>query len=230
MAPRLGIVCGLALERDLLRRSGVVDDRTVACRVANGGAAAAAAQQLLDDGCGALISFGLSGGLHPRLPPGCLVLADGVRLPDGRCIATDAAWRRRLQARLLPPLDCASGLLAGSDDVLITPAAKADCHRRTGALAVDMESAGVAQVAQAGQAPFLAVRCIADPAGRSLPVWLAATVRADGSTPIAAVLAGLLRHPVDLPALLLLARDSRAAVRSLSRVVQLGRPLFQLDG
>jgi hopanoid-associated phosphorylase len=230
VAPRLGIVCGLALERDLLRRAGVVDDGTVACRVANGGAAATVAPQLLDEGCAGLISFGLSGGLHPRLPPGCLLLAEGVHLPDGRILATDPRWRSRLQARLLPQLDCASGLLAGSADALTTPAAKADCHRRTSALALDMESAGVALAAAARQRPFLVVRAIADPAGRDLPAWLTATVRADGTTPIAAVLAGLLRRPLDLPALVALARDSRAASRSLSRVALLAGPLFQFDG
>jgi hopanoid-associated phosphorylase len=230
MAPRLGIVCGLALERDLLERAGVLSGSGTDCRVAPGQAAAAAAQQLLDAGCAGLLSFGLSGGLRPELPPGCVILAEGVWLPDGRTVAADPRWRNRLLARLIPEIDCAGGLLAGEADALMTPAAKAACHRRTGALAVDMESAGVAQVAQARQAPFLVVRCIADPAGRALPSWLPETVRSDGTTPMAAVLAGLLRHPGDLPALLALARDSRAAARSLSRVALLGRSLFEFDG
>ena len=59
------------------------------------------------------------------------------------------------------------------------------------------------------------MRAVSDPACRALPKVAAGALDADGRPRIASVLAGVLRSPADLPALVSAARDSRAALAAL---------------
>jgi adenosylhomocysteine nucleosidase len=97
---------------------------------------------------------------------------------------------------------------------------KARLFAATGAAVVDMESGAVAAVATAAGLPFAVLRVVCDPAGRDLPP--AALVALDGDGAIAAlgVLASLLRHPGQIPALLRLARDAAAARTGLRALVR----------
>jgi nucleoside phosphorylase len=112
------------------------------------------------------------------------------------------------------PLAAAS-LVAGSDALVLDPAAKAALGRRTGAAAVDMESHRLATVAAEAGLPCFVVRAVSDPAGRALPALAATALDAAGRPRIGAVLAGLARRPGDLAALIRAARDSRAALATL---------------
>jgi len=185
----------------------------------------AVAESLVAGGARRLVSFGLAGGLAPALPPGTLVLATGVADPDGICWPVAAAWRNRMAARLrgtgvgtgpvVRDRDIVEGLIAGADQPIATVAEKAALQSGTGALAVDMESHAVGQVAAVAGLPFLVVRAIADPAGRALPAVALAGLGPDGRQRPLAVLAGLLRRPRNFAALLRLAADSRAAHATL---------------
>lgn len=107
-------------------------------------------------------------------------------------------------------------LLAGSDTVLLAPAAKSALRGRTGAIAVDMESHRVAASARRARLPVAAVRTVSDPAERRLPALVANALDAAGRTRRAAVLAGLARRPWDLLPLVAAGRDSRAALAALA--------------
>lgn len=107
-------------------------------------------------------------------------------------------------------------LLAGSDSVLLTSAAKSALRSRTGALAVDMESHRVAASARRARLPVAALRAVSDAAGRRLPALVAHALDAAGRPRRAAVLAGIIRRPWDLPALIAARRDSRAALAALA--------------
>jgi hypothetical protein len=80
-----------------------------------------------------------------------------------------------------------------------------------------MESHLVAEVAARRALPFLAIRVIADPASRALPQLVLNASRPDGSVRVGGVILELVRRPGDLAALWTLARDYRAAMRSLGR-------------
>ena len=77
----IGVVVGMAAEARIVRR--------LEWRVAIGGGSAAgaheAARRLIEDGCDALVSFGLAAGLDPALRPGALIVPSLVVVSgDGR--------------------------------------------------------------------------------------------------------------------------------------------------
>ncbi|MEX1204149.1 MAG: hypothetical protein WEB85_02750 [Dongiaceae bacterium] len=213
---RIGIVTGLAAEAAWARRAAG-PAALVACA---GGDAARAAARLIEAGAGALLSFGLAGGLDPSLPSGYLVVAECV-IAGGRRIAVDAAWRERVAAepRLGPRVVAA---LAGSDRPVLSVAAKRALFAATGAAAVDMESHAVAAAAAAAGVPFLALRAIADPAGRAVPAAALAGLDAEGRVRAGAILAELMRAPGLIPAFAALALDAARARAALRRAVALG--------
>jgi adenosylhomocysteine nucleosidase len=116
--------------------------------------------------------------------------------------------------------------IAGVDAPLADAIGKHTLFAASGSVAVDMESAIVARAAQRHDLPFAILRVIADPAHRTLPSSALVAMRADGEVDLAAVLGALVRSPLELPALVRLALDSRAAFSALVRVRALLGPDF----
>lgn len=191
-----------------------------------------AAARLVAAGPRVLLSWGIAGGLAPTPCPGTLVLSDGVVGPGGRPFAFDPSLLATCRAALpgvavrgeaLP--DAAGGmagaqLLAGVDAVQFTPVAKMALRRRTGAVAVDMESHALAEAARGAGIPCIALRAVSDPAHRRLPMLAASALDADGRPALRAVLRGIARRPWDLPALIAAGRDSRAALAALTEAAE----------
>jgi hopanoid-associated phosphorylase len=204
----VGIVTGMRAEAAIARRC----TRLV---VATGGRPSAAdtkAEELVARGAAALVSFGIAGGLAPDLPTGAVVVATAVVVRNAT-IATDAAWCARLLAGFP---DAVRGVVLGGDRIIGRATQKAELHQRTGALAVDLESGGVARVAAEAKLPFVVVRTIADPAARDLPPAALVGLDRRGGVALAAVLGSLWREPGQLPKLLAAARDTRAALAALA--------------
>ena len=215
-AQRLGVLCGLVAEADILRHAAPAESQPlIAITAARPDRALACAERLVAQGATGIVSFGLAGGLDPALAPGALLLPQRVIGPDGAVYQTDPKWRRSLEA--MTGAEGASTLL-GSDTVLATPADKARLFRASGAAAVDMESHVAAAVAAAAKLPFLAVRAVADPAGRAIPRAAMAGLDAEGRTLVLPVILALTKRPGELPGLLRLAADSRAGFATLRRV------------
>lgn len=215
---RAGVVAALAAEAralaplrshgTLVRVSGVGPER-----------AAVAARELLARGASALVGWGVAGGLDPELAPGDVVVAAGVVSPGGATWSTDAPWGERVTRRLSGELSVRRGTVLGSPRAILGADEKHELFRRTGAVAVDMESAAVAAVAAEAGVPFLVVRAISDPAALTVPGWVGAGL-ADGEVRPVAVALSLLGHPWRVPATLRLWSAYRAACRSLLRVAR----------
>ena len=221
---RPGVITGLLSEAECLTE--LPADRRPAVKCAGVGAERArnAARALLSEGCDGLVSFGVAGGLDPALVPGSIVIADGVRAPDGGRIPTDTPWADGLAKVLGGRVAVTRAPVAGSDTVLASAAGKRELRGSTGAAAVDMESHAVGEVAAAAGIRFLAVRAIADPAARAIPPWVLKGVAEDGGLRPAAVIAPLLARPWMVWALIGLARENGKALGSLRRVAALGGP------
>ncbi len=183
--------------------------------------AAAAAQALADAGAAALMSFGLAGGLDPSLQAGSVVVPHEVISCDSVRYRTTEAWREPLCVAFAVERPVAAGALLTSPVSIAAVADKAAAFRETGAIAVDMESSGVARVAAARNLPFIAVRVIVDTAADALPRAVAAAGRA-GHLNIPRLVGGLILAPQDLFALIGLARRYRAATRSLAGMARAG--------
>ena len=210
---RLGLVAGLKSEARALASAS---PWPVAVAGGSAARAEAMARALAEAGATALLSVGIAGALAPGLHPGTLVVGDAVIGPDGLAMPVDAA----LLATLGLPEQVAivRGSIAGSDTMVTSAAAKQELARRSGALAVDMESHGVARAARELGLPFAVLRAIADPAERAVPPSAAVGMDAEGNTRPLAVMLALLKRPGDLPGLIALGRDAAKATATLKRL------------
>ncbi|MHB8474877.1 MAG: phosphorylase family protein [Steroidobacteraceae bacterium] len=223
----MGVVTALmaearALGKSVRRPDGLAslgDGTLLAVGGMGGEPAARAARRLVDAGVAGLLSFGFAGGLDPSLSAGTVVCPTEIISGSGARIATSADWRERLRVATAAPRPLVGGTLLTCSAPIDSVAGKAVAFRDTGAVAVDMESLSVAQVAAAYGLPFIAVRVIVDTAADRLPQAVLAANRA-GSLSVGRLLGGLARAPSELPALIRLAQRYRAAARALTAVAR----------
>jgi adenosylhomocysteine nucleosidase len=227
----LGIVVALAAESRPLgaaRRRGpgpttLADGTLLALSGIGPVSAAEGARRLVQSGARALISWGVAGGLDPKLAAGTLVLPEAVISPEGRLLPTAQAWRERVQAALAVRHAVCGGKLLTCREPLGSTAAKARAFHETSAVAVDMESSAVAEVAASQRLPFIAVRAIVDTAHDVVPrAALMAAGAGSVSLRVGRLLSALAGAPSELPALVRLAGQYRAARRTLSAVARSG--------
>jgi adenosylhomocysteine nucleosidase len=186
-----------------------------------GARAAIAARSLADAGAVRLLSFGMAGGLDPRLSAGTVVVPTEVISSSGTRFATSAQWREQLCLGIAQRRTSVGGVLLSSATAVDAVADKAALFHETGAVAVDMESLGVAEVAAARGLPFMAVRVIVDTAGDVLPCAVVAASRA-GQVSMRRLIGGIALAPLEMFAIIRLAQRYRAARRSLSAVASAG--------
>jgi hopanoid-associated phosphorylase len=201
-------VTGLQRERRILAGPGVEV-------VAGGGDHArleATLERLAPDARG-IISIGIAGALAPGLRPGRWVVATAVH-DRGSVLPTDPDWTDRVASRL-PGAE--RGPLLGIDTVAATAAHKAELHRASAAIAVDMESHVAGCVARRHRRPFVAARVISDAAHRTLPPAACVGMKSDGSVDLPAVLWSLVAAPWQLPALIRTGLEAETAFRALLR-------------
>lgn len=202
------VVVGMAFEARIASRLGV----PVICG-GDGRHLEASLARTMAAGCGALISFGVAGGLVPGLRPGTCIIASSI-LDHDEERPTDARWAQRLM-RLMP--GAVQGSILGVREPIALSAEKSALHRETGALAVDMESHVVARAAAQHGVPIAAIRVVVDPVERTIPRSALAGARSDGTIDPLAVIRSLVRHPRDLLGLIRMSLDTRAARATLVR-------------
>jgi hopanoid-associated phosphorylase len=197
---------GLAFEARIAQRG----DGVVTC-VGRGAALADRLAAAAGQGCRGIVSFGIAGGLDPRLRPGTVVVASAIVHATGSW-RTDEAWIAYLLARLG---SATRAPILGVDQPVVDAAEKAAWFHRAGAAAVDMESHIAAAAAEKMGLPFAALRIIADPAKRAVPDSALAGMRPDGTTDAVAAFRALSRRPSETVSLARLARDTWDARRRL---------------
>jgi hypothetical protein len=170
----------------------------------------------------ALLVTGLAGGCGPELRPGDVVVGDPVAIA-GKALGGDGGdpdlCRRAVRALDAARLRYRIGRLLTVDEVVTSPAAKAEWWRSAGVLAVDMESAHVLAWARCAGIPALAVRAVADGPDDEVPGELFTLVGPDGRMR-ARDAVRLLGRPTLLGAAWRLGRRSRRALGSLARFVR----------
>jgi adenosylhomocysteine nucleosidase len=191
-----------------------------------------AAHELVAAGAQALLSWGVAGALDPALGAGAVLLpAEVLRLTGAAASAppqrypTSRAWRERVAAALQLHVPVSAGALLTSALPVAEAPLKARLFQDTGAVAVDMESAAVAQVAAEHQLPFITLRVIVDNASVNLPASVTRMIDPAHAGRTSLWRAWTLASaPQDWGALLQLARASRLAQRALSDCARHGNP------
>jgi adenosylhomocysteine nucleosidase len=223
---RLGIVTALAPETAIAKRAAAAVPEAFPrpmIRLSGPGLdrARRTSEVLVTEGAEALMCFGMAAGLDPALRAGDIVVADRIVGPEGEPYTSDARWRDRLLRAGRQRIEMRTGGIASAARPITGPEEKARLFGELGAIALDMESAGVAAVARGAGLPFLAVRAIADAASRRVPTAAVRAMDSDGRVRPAAAIGTLIAHPGEIGDFLKLARDGRAALRALRRVALL---------
>jgi adenosylhomocysteine nucleosidase len=157
----------------------------------------------------AVLSVGFCGALAPDLAIADIVVGTTI-LAGGRAFAAQSPTASRPH-RLGP--------VCSLDHVAPTAAEKSDLAS-TGAIAVEMEAAGVAERAQALGLPFFCIKAVTDLAGETMANDFNAALRSDGRFDTIKILASSLRHPwVRLPELFRLRTRCVRAARSLGEFI-----------
>jgi adenosylhomocysteine nucleosidase len=201
---KIGFVVGLTAEMALFKGTPLLGG-------VGGGTpegAADVSQLLIGEGAEALVSFGLAGGLNPKLAPGAVLVPSRViEAPNTyECDAALVGWLG----------GATTSAMLGGKSIAVTATEKASLFAASGADAIDLESGAVARVALAHGMPFAVLRAVADPAGRTLPPAALIALNPSGQIGVLRVLASVLRNPGQIPALLALAKDAAAARRALA--------------
>lgn len=204
---QIGIVVGLASEARLARKLSP----NVLCSGGRPDVAARQALELINSGVTTLMSFGIAGALSPKLRPGSRIVATNIvtDFDDYPAISTSAKL-----------IKGHAGTIYGGWNIVATPEEKAEIFARTGALAVDMESAPLAKVALEHGVPFVALRTIADPANHGLPPAALLPLSETGQPRLLAVFWSVLKQPGQIPSLIRTARETGKALKSLRRAVR----------
>jgi adenosylhomocysteine nucleosidase len=134
-----------------------------------------------------LITSGFAGGLDPALKVGDLVVARNF---------SDAQLLSKIS-----PQKIAAGVLTTQPQVAQTPADKVALAAQTGATAVDMETAIIAELCAQRGIPMLSLRGISDAAGDELPFAFSVWFDVETQKPrVGALLWELATHPAKIPA------------------------------
>lgn len=227
---KLGIITGLEIEAAIIHQAAAGLDQDQQPLVLSGFGpenAAKAARALAARGATALISFGFAGGLDPTLKVADLILAELVVGEGGATLSPDPDWQAAA-SRLFAELNVIPVPLFSGRAVIAKPEDKTQLYQETGAVAVDMESFAVGDVAGELGLKFLVLRAILDPADQIIPESALAGYSKDGTLSKKDIASALMARPQDMPAMIQLGIDNRKAQQTLGSVARLGLPLFGL--
>jgi adenosylhomocysteine nucleosidase len=217
---------GCSVVRGTLGRVQVVVARTGEGSVAAARGAAAVLGEVYAE---RLLVVGVSGGLSESLEPGALVVGRSVIRIGGTSQAPDEDW---LAAATKVGDACSADLLTASE-ILCTPSAKSEALAGLnveGPVAVDLETASYAEVAESRNVPWLAVRAISDGAREELPLDFNRFRDEEGRIDRAKVMFYTMRHPAIVPAMLgMQRRVSHCAERLAEFAEKLLNPSSEVD-
>lgn len=169
-----------------------------------------------------LISSGFAGGLDPGLHVGDIVFAENF---------SDPALIEKM--RVVKPAEARAffGALTTQPLAAETVADKSRLFRETGALAVDMETAGIRALCEKSGVRMLSVRAISDTASQRLPVPFPAWFDENNQTPrIGGLLWFLARHPGTVTEFTRFARGTFRARRTLGACLVQVIEALELEG
>jgi Phosphorylase superfamily len=168
-------------------------------------------------GARGIISFGVCGGLDPKLRPGKVVIASSVLAGKDEAYPSDILWAKEL-LRMIPGAGYSP--IAGVASPMKSFEERQDFHATTGAVAADMESQIVARIAAEFKIPFAACRVVLNPAHRILPRAALIKIGPAGRPRLRKIGGSVVKDPRQLPKLSRLAIDAVIAVRALRRAKQ----------
>lgn len=196
----------------------ISDDLMVAYSGTGSFNAKKAAELLISRGSRQLLSWGCAAALDPSLKSGDLTIPECLLTERMQKLPAASNWHHHVINTLSPHFEILTRCLAESRQIVTTSKGKSHLYKSTGCLAVDMESAAIAEVSDHAKIPFLAIRSIADSAQMSLPDTIAYSLNEHGEIELKKLLGFLTFHPYEIPALIKLGMDFNKARNKLKSV------------
>lgn len=157
-----------------------------------------------------VLSCGFSGALLPEMHLGEIVMANSIIDQHGQEL------RQTLNAESNPSSGLYVGRILTADKMARTIQEKHQLAEQHKAIAVDMESLAVAQIARDRQKNFMAVRVISDDMSADLPPEVLSVVGATGAIRFGAVLGSLVKRPESAKEMWHLRGNAKIAAESLA--------------
>ncbi len=136
-----------------------------------------------------ILSAGFSGALDPKMKVGNIVVADVVCDVHGQELVQNSNMPANPDAGLFV------GRILNTDEIVRTVEEKQRLAHEHGAIAVDMESLAVAQVAAETHTKYLAVRVISDDMSADLPPEVLSVLGATGTYRVGAAVGAVWKRP-----------------------------------
>jgi adenosylhomocysteine nucleosidase len=153
----------------------------------------------------AVVSTGYCGGLDPALQLGEIMIAEAV---------LDAATQEQFPCGTVEGVP-ARGLVLSQDRIALDAVEKARLFRESGAVAVEMEAAGVAARSKRAGLPFYCIKVISDTATESFALDLNRMRTTEGRVARGKIIMHALARPNLVPGLFRLKRRTEEAARVL---------------
>jgi adenosylhomocysteine nucleosidase len=222
--PVLTILTALAAERKILAGKGAAKERKIEIIQCGMGSTAVLKAASRMEAPTIIGSIGVSGGLAPALASGTVILGDTIFNSCGQPSSLQATYKP--DAEIIDFLastmdgqgiDYQRGSLLCASRPLLSAQDKAAAYLETGALAVDMESAGAAGAARYFGVPFFCLRVVCDPADRTLNQQLLVGVDDRGNSRLLRLLGVICRRPSLVKGLFTMAGDFSRAASSMGQ-------------
>jgi adenosylhomocysteine nucleosidase len=161
------------------------------------------------------IASGFAGALKPEHAIGSILVADAVQqIGKSKTIQSS----RQLVYAARSDGAFRSKMFLTSDSVIRTAEEKAKLAPF--ADAVDMESFTILSTAHDHKISAVAIRVVSDTSKRDMPAFLDTLVDDMGRVKIGGLVRKVVRHPIQLPALVRLGRDSKTAAEALAHFLE----------
>ncbi len=181
-------------------------------------AASNAAKKCLNASVDALISWGVAGATESTLNSGDLILAESI-IGQDKTYLTSTEWNNKLLTYFQADKNSMiSGDIASSKEICASTSDKDALLNKTGAIAVDMESAAIAEIAMNHNLDFLVIRAIADRANASIPEAVLKCTDNLGNPKIIKFILSCVIKPAQIREIATLAKSYKMALNSLSNI------------
>ncbi len=177
-----------------------------------------ATKKLIELNVDGLISWGIAGGICKSIHSGDLILAKAVTNQE-KSYKTSNKWCRKIENYFHNSLcKILSGDIVSTKKICATSIEKTKLFKETGALAIDMESFAMAEIAETNNLDFIIIRAIADDANLNLPEAVIENIDNFGRLKIVKFIISCLLRPTQINKIILLAKNYRKALKSLKNI------------
>lgn len=167
----------------------------------------------------ALISWGVAGAIDKTVSSGDIILANSI-INEGNRYSTSEDWLSRVSEHLQSTCMVSNGDIASSKEICASTTDKHHLLQKTGALAVDMESAAIAETATANNLDLLVIRTISDDADTSIPEAILKHTNNLGQPRIFNFMLSCILKPNQIREISSLASGYKKGLASLSEIAQ----------